>query len=62
MKKVIKSPEQVNSEIINCIENKTPSIFGKIGGIESSHLAYYLTHKRPALVRGNALLLTPEFT
>jgi len=51
------SPEQVNSEIINCIENKTPSIFGKIGGIESSHLAYYLTHNRPALVRGNTLFV-----
>ncbi len=45
----------INRKIIDAIENKKPLIFGKIGGVEAQHLAYYLRHKDVALMQGCSL-------
>lgn len=47
----------INREIINAIENKKPLIFGKIGGVEAQHLAYYLRHGEVALMNTCSLPL-----
>ena len=35
----------INLKIVDAIENQKALIFGKIGGVEAQHLAYYLKNK-----------------
>jgi hypothetical protein len=41
---------KINSEIISAIENQKALVFGKIGGVEAQHLAFYLQNKQVALL------------
>jgi len=47
----------VNKEIKKAIIEGRPEIFGKIGGIEASHVYQYLISGQPKLVRGNTLFV-----
>tara|TARA_Y100001938_G_C8069604_1_gene422308 strand:- start:7 stop:828 length:822 start_codon:yes stop_codon:yes gene_type:complete len=45
--------EKIKESIVNC----EPNTFGKIGGFESSHLAYYIQTGKPTLIRGQSLAI-----
>ena len=47
----------INDKIKEAILDCKPEIFGKIGGIEASHLYQFLTTGLPQLVRGNTLFV-----
>jgi hypothetical protein len=46
---------RINEIIKKSIIENIPNNFGKIGGIEASHLFHFLTTKRLELIRGNSL-------
>ena len=47
----------INQKIKEAILECKPEIFGKIGGIEASHLYQFLMTGLPQLVRGNTLFV-----
>lgn len=52
-----KKMSEINNIIKKAIINNQNLSFGKIGGVEASHLANYLTTGNPQLVRGNSLAI-----
>jgi len=48
---------KINDKIKSAIIQKEPLSFGKLGGIEASHIYQYLSRGRPSLVRGSTLFV-----
>jgi len=48
---------KINNIIKNSINECIPNSFGKIGGIEASHIQHYLRTGTPVLTRGNSLAI-----
>ena len=48
----------INNKIKETIANNQPVIYGKIGGLEASHIYHYLSVGRAELVRGNDLFIS----
>jgi len=50
-------PNNINQLVKDAIVSNNPISFGKIGGIEASHIMNYLVTGEPKLVRGNSLAI-----